>query len=32
MGVADKVWGDYPVYYKQPLRVCTARSSLLAKS
>lgn len=22
MGVADKVWGDYPVYYKQPLRVC----------
>ncbi|RKP30077.1 hypothetical protein METBISCDRAFT_31208 [Metschnikowia bicuspidata] len=20
MGVADKVWGDYPVYYKQPLR------------
>ena len=22
MGVADKVWGDYPVYYKQPVRVC----------
>lgn len=18
----DKVWGDYPVYYKQPVRVC----------
>ena len=23
MGVAEKVWGDYPVYYKQPFRVCT---------
>lgn len=22
MGVADQVWGDYPVYYKQPIRVC----------
>lgn len=20
MGAADKVWGDYPVYYKQPFR------------
>ncbi|CAH6723483.1 putative NADH-ubiquinone oxidoreductase 9.5 kDa subunit [[Candida] jaroonii] len=20
MGVADQVWGDYPVYYKQPIR------------
>ncbi|OBA22567.1 hypothetical protein METBIDRAFT_38725 [Metschnikowia bicuspidata var. bicuspidata NRRL YB-4993] len=20
MGVAEKVWGDYPVYYKQPIR------------
>lgn len=20
MGVTDKVWGDYPVYYKQPIR------------
>lgn len=22
MGVADHVWGEYPVYYKQPIRVC----------
>lgn len=22
MGVAEKVWGEYPVYYKQPIRVC----------
>lgn len=23
MGVGDQIWGEYPVYYKQPLRVCT---------
>lgn len=22
MTTTDKVWGDYPVYYKQPYRVC----------
>lgn len=25
MGVTEKVWGDYPVYYKQPIRVRTFR-------
>lgn len=23
-GASEKVWGDYPVYFKQPYKVCTS--------
>lgn len=27
--MSEKVWGEYPTYYKQPFRVCTIAITML---